>query len=556
MINPLVLRKISVFILMPLMAILITFATATVLILNTNYLETGILQEQTIRYQYLADDFSDQIAASESLLQKLENNPYLASILKTEHANDSDPQASFDMIDLETLIEDSNEALIYERLTIYTTNDTVLIDEKFDHVSEDVLYAPWYTGIIQSRRKWLLYVNDNKAQILYKIEYDDAPNDHTHVGVVTLDLSLLSRGALENHQVIFTNVASNKVSTVAGDRTLSSPLSAYFGISESTYVDDDMVLAYVVVAGTTATRWTLLIVLEPSNYIYEFITYAIAILSVFLAIAYVFYYRHSFMKKLERSSHDLSFDEVQDIVAKNQPTKVEAIVSKMYERIDLLVKRNQELDIINQQKEAQKNEAEIKALLSQINPHYIFNMLNSIHKRALKNHEMESAKMILLMSKQLRRSLEWKDPFVTIKDEIEHIKSYIALNEYYSGTTHQIIYDMDQTLYAVKVPKLILQTLIENALKHGIDSAPIHIRLDEKDGLVRVTVRNEVIGSMKVIQDHIKNALEANELSGDNEGIGLQNMARRMKYYYGDNCHIGTHINKQNISVTVSFPKQ
>ncbi len=556
MIDRKTIKKISLAILIPLSIILITFTISTVLILNTNYVETGILKEQTDKYQYLATDFSNQIIASESVLAKLENNTTMHSIFNLEHLNSNEVSTLFDSIDFEQLLTDMNEESIFDSLMIYTSNPTITGHSKFTFLTNDIKAEEWYNTIVQSRRKWLLTFNDDQANILYKMTIPDNFDNYEHIGYINLDLSSLLSPVIDDYKIMFTNVASNKIIDISGDRILNFPLTNYIGISESMYLDDEMVLSYVIVQGTSVTRWNLMIVLEKSNFIYEFMTYAIAILSVFAAIAFMFGYRLKYIKKVGKSFENLSYDNIESIIASNNPSDTDQIVQSLYLKVESLVKKNQELDLMNQQKENQKNEAEIKALLSQISPHYIFNLLNSIHKQAIKNNETKTAKMILLMSKQLRRSLEWKEPFVTIKDELEHIKSYILLQQHYHGIEYQFSYDIDESLCNIKIPKLILQTLIENALKHGIETKPFEIRLEKDDNNVRFTMTNEVNGDIIEISNRINSILNNQMLSIDNEGIGLQNMIKRLKYYYGDLYEMKVSSFQQKIEITVKFPIQ
>lgn len=551
-----IIKRIIIVISVSLLIVLVTFGLSSLWLLNTNYIETGILEEQTTKFQHMADDFSRQITEAEIVLQKLENSNDFSSILSPIHPNNQTASNIYESIDFNELFENENEFSIYDHVTIYTTNNTAVISGEIELINQDILLENWYQRIVSSRRKLVLYFHEQEAFVLYKLAFIGDTNGFSHYAVVNLDLSFLQNVVLENHKILLTNISTNTVVELSGDKLLDLPVSEYFGISESTYLENEMILSYVVVAGSNVTRWSLVIVMEQSNFITEFLTYAVAILSVLFAIGFIIYYRYRFIKKVDKSFDDLSYEKIKQIIENGRPSRLDHIIQNMYLKIEALVKENQALDQMNQEVEAEKDEAEIKALISQINPHYIFNMLNSIHKRALKNNELESAKMIILMSKQLRRSLDWKEPLVTIKNELDHIRSYIELQQYYFGSSYQVAYDLDQTLYENMVPKLILQTLIENALKHGVQTAPFHIKLDSIDGMIRFTIKNDVLGNPKDSQDKIMHALHE-ELSVQNDdGIGLPNMAKRLRYYYGDDFSVSTHIYKQAISIRVEFPKQ
>jgi len=548
-------KKISVSLIGLLLIVLITFGISGLWILNTTYLDSGYLEEQTDRFRYLADDLSSQISAAESILQKLENDPHMINLLVHNHLHELNALEQYESINLEILLETNTEAFAFNNLTIYTTNLSAIIDPKFQYISEETTFQNWYVRINQARRKSVLYVENGEAFVLYKINLEDNINGFIQIGMVRMDLSFMQHTKLEDYKILLSNVSSNSIAEVSGQRILDLPLTDYFGISDSIYLENEMVLAYVVVTGTTSTRWSLILVTPKVNFVYDFIIYALAIASVFIAIGYVIFYRIYLVKKMRKSFDELSLEDINAILSKRQPTKIDQLVRNMYDRILDLLHHNQELDIMNRQIEVEKNEAELKALLSQIDPHYIFNLLNSIHKRALKNNEIESAKMILLMSKQLRRSLEWKEPCVLIKDELDHIKSYIALQQYFIGFEYRFIYDIDNSVLYEKVPKLVMQTLIENALKHGNPTANFVVKLDESEDLIRFSVRNEVVGEPKDVQSTVLRVLSETDHETSNQGIGLQNMVKRLRYYYGDHYQVSTRISKQNITIQVKFPK-
>jgi two-component system, sensor histidine kinase YesM len=556
MIQNKIIKNILLAVTIVLVIFLVTLSVSSVLILNSNYLDEGILKDEAGKYNTISLDVVSQIEQTIDVFEKIEINVTFSNILISNHENPNDVNILYESINFEDLFLSGSELRIYQDLTIYTSNETAVFEPKISLITPTIQQQNWYVRAMQSRRKTLFYTTENnEVYAIYKFGFNEDINTYTHLGVAQIDFSFLAHAIKINHNILIANVAYSDIAVLSSNHLLAREVSEYLGISNNTYIDDEMVLVYTIRPGTTTTRWNLLIVLDRTNYIYEFITYSTVILSIFSAIIFMFYYRNSFIKKISKSFNELSYDNLEGIIYKNQSNKIDYIIQSMYAKIELLIKKNQELDKMNQQKEFQKNEAEINALLTQINPHYIFNLLNSIHKRALKNNEIESAKMILLMSKQLRRSLEWNNPLITIKEEIDHIKSYIALQQYYHGMEYHIQYDIDENLYINKVPKLILQTLIENALKHGVLTAPFQIKLHEQDNFIKFTMKNEVETDAKDVKRKINAAINQNNHEKDLEGVGLSNMARRLRYYYMDDFKITISAYKKTISISIEIPK-
>ncbi|MES2799597.1 MAG: histidine kinase [Bacteroidota bacterium] len=175
--------------------------------------------------------------------------------------------------------------------------------------------------------------------------------------------------------------------------------------------------------------------------------------------------------------------------------------------------KKQELNNISL--EASKNEIELKNLRSQLNPHFLFNSLNSI--KALIELEPETAKKaVTTLSILLRKSLVMgKENLVLLSDELEMVKNYLDLEKIRFEERLMIEWKTDESLNSMEVPPFILQMLVENAIKHGISNL-----MD--GGIIRIESRRE--------DDAIYISVENSGQLSENidTGIGLQNIKRRL----------------------------
>jgi len=180
--------------------------------------------------------------------------------------------------------------------------------------------------------------------------------------------------------------------------------------------------------------------------------------------------------------------------------------------------RVQELQ--NLQLSASQNEIELKNLRSQLNPHFLFNSLNSI--RALVDISPPQAKEnITTLSNLLRKSLILgKERLVSLKDELDLVNDYLDLEKVRFEERLSIVIEHDKRLDELPVPPFIIQTLVENAFKHGIsrliEGGVITIVSTVNDGLVSISVSND--GKLGQSVD---------------TGIGLANTLRRLELQYG-----------------------
>lgn len=175
--------------------------------------------------------------------------------------------------------------------------------------------------------------------------------------------------------------------------------------------------------------------------------------------------------------------------------------------------------------------AELKALRAQINPHFLFNALNTIVSLCRTNPE-EARRLIIELSDFFRRSLKTSRDFVTLKEELELVDSYLALEKARFGPRLSIVKTIDDEALNILIPAFTLQPLVENAVKHGLLAK-------ETGGTVRIIARRNGSSVDVAISDDgvgIPKATLAQVLVsgfGKGAGVGLSNVNERLKNIYG-----------------------
>lgn len=181
------------------------------------------------------------------------------------------------------------------------------------------------------------------------------------------------------------------------------------------------------------------------------------------------------------------------------------------------------------------NKAELRALQSKINPHFLFNALNAISSSIRLNPDT-ARQLIFNLSRYLRYNIELKDDEqIDIRRELYQIKDYIAIEQARFGDKLTVIYDIDDEVNCV-IPSLLIQPLVENAIVHGIQRSKgkgvVTISVAESGNRVRIAVRDTGPG----IDPLVIARVEANEMPGNK--IGLLNVHHRVKLLYGEGLHI------------------
>ncbi|MGR3763322.1 sensor histidine kinase [Rossellomorea sp. NS-SX7] len=209
--------------------------------------------------------------------------------------------------------------------------------------------------------------------------------------------------------------------------------------------------------------------------------------------------------------------------------------NQMIERINTLINREYKLELEN------KNN-QLKVLQSQINPHFLYNALQSIGTVALKNKVPQVYTLITYLSKIMRYGMNMEEDMVPLDKEINYTKAFLLLQKERFGENLDYTIKVDEQVMDVSVPKMILQPIIENYFKHGFDIRDgvgrIELVCTSEDDHLVITVWDNGVGVTKERLDEVYEHFKAAALNkiGDATNIGLKNVYVRLKLYYGGNA--------------------
>ena len=190
----------------------------------------------------------------------------------------------------------------------------------------------------------------------------------------------------------------------------------------------------------------------------------------------------------------------------------------------------------NQQVQQKKHQAEVRALQSQINPHFLVNTLNSIRFMAQVSKFDGIRKMAEALIKILSCSFRGSISFYTVREELDVLDSYLYLMKIRYSDGFEVVYDIDETCLDCKVPRLILQPIVENSIVHGLaekedDIGHLTVRLKASGDSLIFTVEDDGRG---MTEEEIRQLLTPRERAeGDNTSIGVENVLSRLKLNFG-----------------------
>ena len=215
---------------------------------------------------------------------------------------------------------------------------------------------------------------------------------------------------------------------------------------------------------------------------------------------------------------------------------------------------NNQMDEIKQVSEMKKD-AEIRALEAQINPHFIYNTLDSIHWLAIENGEDEISEMLSEFAQILRYQISKSNDVVEIKDEMEYLKKYLFLQKIRFMDNFEYAIDCEEGILDCHIHKMIFQPLIENAIIHGY----AHIR---HGGFLRIKIYH--IDESRICFSITDNGRGMSQEKvgevfgegGSTPSIGVSNVLARLKLYYGDSYRLEVHSEEnRGTSIKITIPK-
>ncbi|MHB8126407.1 MAG: histidine kinase [Desulfitobacteriaceae bacterium] len=198
-------------------------------------------------------------------------------------------------------------------------------------------------------------------------------------------------------------------------------------------------------------------------------------------------------------------------------------------------------------------EAQLLALQAQINPHFLFNVLNTIIATSRSNPN-RTRRLLTLLAQFLRRALRTKGTLISVREEMEYVNIYLVLEKTRFGRKLVVKEEIDEEMWNLQIPRLSIQPLVENAVKHGITAkmgnGTVLIRVTMVNSEINIQVQDDGAG---ISSDCLKDVLENGVGSGN--GVGMANVHGRLQAIYG--TAYGLKIQSklgEGTTVTMSMP--
>lgn len=474
-----------------------------------------------------------------------------------------------------TIVTEDGQSFFYDRVTPFSYNPFWLheysmpLSQIYDMACEsenDIYLSTEYAKTGPNKKYYLFhmahsmqynYDEDKKAAVIVSIDEQLLekvcnPDGYKRKDMVTFmvdgDGHLVS---YEEPQYIYTDVGNTKSSYT--DFVRNTGVLKEEKLYAETQHDDR--LGWDIVNVSVKNRYN-----DEISHIQQRVIY-MAVGSAVLVIIIILFTTRYLMSHVDRIADKMQLIEKGDMSARiettsRMPTEIATISEHLNDMLDQLeVYMEKEKMLVEREKSA-----EIAALEARINPHFLYNTLDTINWMAIDNDEIEISNAISALGKILRYGINNSNGVVSIATEIEWLKQYIYLQQTRLKDTFLFEMDVEPQVMQYRIHKLLFQPFVENSIIHGFkDKKALHkLRISIKaDDMLRITIEDNGTGMKKEQVDAV-NRGEFLQPDGQDEKyhVGMENAFQRMHMYYGEGVDV--HIESrqgEGTTVYIILPK-
>ncbi len=526
----------------------------------------------------ISNEFLDSVEHAVGISSALYTDNRMNEFLEREYQSYSDYVEAYD-----TFLRGFNKYTpvfsAIESISFYTDNPTVLYSGGVNSISQQIEQEEWYQSLLEKKKSTPLVIKTssvdgsrdtlsviqelnffrvyNTTKKIIKIDIDQNKIDSIFKNVnLQGEMYLLNeKGEIE----YTTDSTINWKNELVSFNRVSKPEEAF--LIEETYDINNYLSNWKIVAvideqelvDYVSNSRQFIFYLAFFNFIVPTAIIVLISQSIDLRLNKVLKY----MKKMKNQN----FQTIDGVQYKDEIGQLTSEFNRMSQKINELINDVYVVNIQKKDLDLQRKQAQLSALQSQINPHFLFNALETIRMRSIIKKENETAKIIQNMAKMLRRSFTWGRDWISVKEELDIIICFLEIQKYRFDEKLEYELIVSNEAYEVVIPNMILLPFVENASIHGIEpkkekgEITINIRC-EGDYLI-CEIEDNGPGIQKERLAEMLESLKAEDAIGEN--VGIKNVYYRLKMHYGTDFDfdIRSEIDKgTTVFVKIPIPKK
>lgn len=496
----------------------------------------------------LATDVSNTILLNDNLMYILNNNYYDDTLgVFLDYRNNK-------ILD-ENILLHPNEI---RDIRLYSYNDTLLNNSRFIPVTDEIREFPWFEKTVENKGVvlWDYNYNEFKKRAYLSLTRLMADKAGSPLGVLLIEINdnyLNEFLSDEQFDVVITDDSDNIVA--AKDRSLIGLKSSVLKLDEvnnkNSFIyrgQPSFAIERTLPVQNSKSSFHIISIFNISTIMSKVkgtVNLGLLIItgSLVFSLILIIFFSSALSKRLKRLSKDIhvvtsgKFDIPVAIEGNDEVGQLSRDLQYMIKSINELIHEVYEVNLQKNQLDIRQKEIKLRMLANQINPHFLFNVLETVRSKAKQTGAMEIVQIMKELGKILRNNLEIESESILLIKELELVKSYLEIQKYRFGDKISYRIDIDDGLDGYRVLPMLIQPIVENSVVHGIENmlgtGEIRINVKRTGGMLRISVYDNGAGMDENRLRLIRNSLEEQEYD-PNRRIGLRNVYQRIKLHYGD----------------------
>ena len=535
-----------------LLPLIVTDSVVIYIALHTEEVKQQHMMENDVNAVQFS--FSNSIESAASVVKAVDTNEYIDNFLNEKYESSL---SYFVACNKAKNLLFNNIGGDSSRMTIYADNETITNGGKFSRLSS-IKDEEWYQYMVQTGCNTCVYTYYDQSRspvvgatrkILFLRRMNCYGPGCEKVVKIELDYSALVRGLVKMNYESPIYICSDGKILYSNDGKSSST-----GMDFLPFIYEDQV-GYekeMTVYGKTLQIYALK---SKANIVDSMLQNAPLILLLVLINAV---FPLTFMVAINRSLttrirelgqafESVDQDRLVSIACVRGKDEIGALMqnyNRMVDRTNELIQTVYKDRLKKQEMDIARQHAELLALHSQINPHFLFNALESIRMHSIIKQEYETADMVSKLAVMTRQNVDWGEELVEIRREMEFVEAYLGLQKYRFGDRLSYQLDVAEDCRELRLPKLTVVTFVENACVHGIESKTtpgwifVRISRDEEELCIEVEDTGDGMDeqTVKILNEKLQNP--SIEQLKDKSRVGMLNASLRIKMLTSGNYRI------------------
>ena len=568
------------------LSVLLLGAVIIITVISLSYTRQSVFENSSLYTQTIIQQMNQNI---DSYIDYMENTSYLVSsnedVQKYLFGDTADPEARDRILSqFETILDSRSDIL---NLGIIAENGRMLINngQRLTNQDLDIHSQEWYTNALEGRES--VYLTSSHVQHIISgerpwvitlsrgIRNKEMGTGQEKEGVFFIDLNysaiseLCDQSMVGNQGYAFIVDADGNIVYHPQQQQLYNELQTEnidlvmnAGSDIVTWGDGINKKMYSI-SRSEKTGWTVVDcvrveeLLRRSNEAQSiYVLVAIGLMAV--ALFFSRFVAKSITLPIQRLCNSMERVQEGDFSVSDIVVDSENEIGSLTKSFNVMTQRIHELMAQNIREQEAKRKSELKALQSQINPHFLYNTLDSIIWMAEGKKNEEVVLMTASLARLLRQSISNEDELVSIGQEIEYARGYLTIQKMRYKDKLEFWIEVEPSILNIRLIKLVLQPVIENAIYHGLkykeSRGLLLVKGFMKNGNAVLQVIDDGVGMDQETLDHI---YERHKVDYHSNGVGIYNVQKRLQLYYGNEYGIVYESKPgEGTTATITIPGQ